>query len=274
MSPRNAALCCLEGILLLKQIASMLVISWFFLSPPARSQTLVYSLTYAETRASFHAHFANASPFPGRRSDDENLSMLRSTRKTEIYSLSLATGKSTLLFSDEGPHLEIKATGAVSSDHKAYYAGIWRERRTTPSVMVTSEEAIYELSLDATNKFRKVADAQPNQPPAILNPQSSRAAFESFKEDKYVVSIYSIPEWKLLVEAADDVDKRLAVIRIIRSITPEVNINAPPAQLSIQIPERQKVVGAIKDVNRLSPVGDGLDDVQLIQQPPAGGDFR
>jgi len=198
VSPRNAALCCLEGILLLKQIASMLVISWFFISPPARSQTLVYSLTYAETRASFHAHFASASPFPGRRSDDENLSMLRSTRKTEIYSLSLATGKSTLLFSDEGPHLEIKATGAVSSDHKAYYVGIWRERRTTPSVMVTSEEAIYELSLDSSNKFRKVADAQPNQPPAILNPQSTRAAFESFKEDKYVVSIYSIPEWKLL----------------------------------------------------------------------------
>jgi hypothetical protein len=198
VSPRNPALCCLEGVLVLKQIASMLAISCFFLSSPTRSQTLVYSLTYAETRASFHAHFASASPFPGRRSDDENLSMLRSARKTEIYSLSVATGKSTLLFSDEGPYLEIKAAGALSSDHKAYYVGVWRERRTAPSAVVSSEEAIYELSLDASNKFRQVADAQPNQPPAILNPQSTRAAFEIFKEDKYVVSIYSVPEWKLL----------------------------------------------------------------------------
>src|SRR6266436_6660473 len=149
----------------MKLNARLLTVSCLLFCTEARSQTVVYSLTYAETRASFHAHFANASPFPGRRSDDENLSMLRGTRKTEIYSLSLATGKSTLLFSDEGPHLEIKATGALSSDHEAYYVGIWRERRTTPSVMVTSEEAIYELSLDSSNKFRKVADAQPNQPP-------------------------------------------------------------------------------------------------------------
>jgi len=198
VTPRNPALCFLEDVHVLKQIAGMLAFSCLSLSPPARSQTLVYSLTYAETRASFHAHFASASPFPGRRPDDENLSMLRGARKTEIYSLSLATGKSTLLFSDEGPHLEIKAAGALSSEHKAYYVGVWRERRTTPSVMVTSEEAIYEISLDGTNKFKKVAEAQPNQPPAILNPQSTRAAFESFKEDKYVVSIYSVPEWKLL----------------------------------------------------------------------------
>src|SRR5258708_30996190 len=64
--------------------------------------------------------------------------------------------------------------------------------------MVTSEEAIYELSLDASNKFRKVANTHPNQPPPVLNPLSNRAAFEEFKEDKYVVSIYSVPEWKLL----------------------------------------------------------------------------
>lgn len=124
--------------------------------------------------------------------------MMRGTRKTEIYSLSLATGKSTLLFSDEGPHLEIKATGALANDRKAYFLGVWRERRTTPSPMVSAEEAIYEISLDGSNHFRKIADAQPNQPPAILNPQSTRAAFESFKEDRYVVSIYSVPEWKLL----------------------------------------------------------------------------
>jgi hypothetical protein len=182
----------------LKQTASLFALSCFFSCSQAHSQTLVYSLTYAETRASFHTHFANASPFPGSRSDDENLSMLRGTRKTEIYSLSLASGKRTLLFSDEGPHFEIRNAGALASSGKAYYLGVWRERRTTPSPMVTSEEAIYEISLDASNHFRKVVDAQPNQPPAILNPQSTRAAFESFKDDKYVVTIYSVPEWKLL----------------------------------------------------------------------------
>jgi hypothetical protein len=182
----------------LKQFASLLALAGVLLCSQAHSQTLVYSLTYAETRASFHAHFARVSPFPGGRSEDQNLSMLRGTRKTEIYSLSLATGKSTLLFSDDGPHLEIKATGALANDRKAYFLGIWRERRTTPSPMFASEEAIYEVSLDASNHFRKIADAQPNQPPAMLNPQSTRAAFEFFKEDKYVVSIYSVPEWKLL----------------------------------------------------------------------------
>ena len=183
---------------MLKRTVSLLTFAFFCACPPARSQTLVYSLTYTETRTSFHAHFANASPLPGRRTDDENLSMLRGARKTEIYSLSLATGKSTLLFSDEGPHLEIKGAGTLTNEHKAYGVGIWRERRTSPSPMVTSEEAIYELSLDGSNRFRRVADAHPNQPPPLLNPQSTRAAFEEFKDGKYVVSIYSVPEWKLL----------------------------------------------------------------------------
>jgi hypothetical protein len=194
----DPALCSAEATPVLKSFASLLALAVFSCAPQTRSQTLVYSRTYAETRASFHAHFANVSPAPGRRTDDENLSMMRGTRRTEIYSLSLATGKSTLLFSDEGPHLKIKAAGAVANDRKAYFVGIWRERRTTPSPMFASEEAIYEISLDASNHFRKIAEAQPNQPPAVLNPQSTKAAFEFFKDDKYAVSIYSVPEWKLL----------------------------------------------------------------------------
>jgi hypothetical protein len=192
------ALCWREAASMLQRIASFLVLVLFFWFPQVRAQTLVYSLTYVETRASFQSHFAGASAFPGRRSDDENLSMLRGTRKTEIYSLSLTTGKRTLLFSDEGPHLEIKAAGALASGGKAYYLGTWRERHTTPSPMVTSEIAIYELSLDGSNHFRKVGEAQPNQSPAVLNPQSARAAFQWFKDDRYIVSIYSVPEWKLL----------------------------------------------------------------------------
>src|SRR5258706_2072506 len=182
----------------MKLSTSLVTVSCLFFCTQARSQSLVYSLTYVETGASFRAHFATVSPFPGRRSDDENLSMLRGTRKTEIYSFSLPTGKSTLLFSDEGPHLQVMATGVVAGDGKAYIAAFWRERRTTPTPTVTSEEALYEISLDGSNHFRKIADAQPNQPPAILNPQSTRAAFEMFKDGKFVVSIYAVPEWKLL----------------------------------------------------------------------------
>jgi hypothetical protein len=182
----------------MKLSASLLTVSCLLFCSQARSQSLVYSLTYVETRASFQAHFANVSPFPGRRSDDENLSMLRGTRKTEIYSISAAGGKPALLFSDEGPHLQIMGTGAVASDGKAYIAGLWRERRTIPTPTVTSEEAIYEISLDGSNHLRKIADAQPNQPPAILNSQCTRAAFEAFKEGKFVVSVYAVPEWKLL----------------------------------------------------------------------------
>jgi len=182
----------------MKLSASLLTVSCLLFCTQARSQSLVYSLTYVETRASFQAHFANVPPFPGRRSDDENLSMLRGTRKTEIYSISAAGGKPALLFSDEGPHLQIMATGTVASDGKAYIAGSWRERRTIPTPTVTSEEAIYEISLDGSNHFRKIADAQPNQPPAILNSQSTRVAFEAFNHGKFVVSIYAVPEWKLL----------------------------------------------------------------------------
>jgi hypothetical protein len=193
----NPALCCREATIVLKRITSLIAPAFLFLCPQARTQTVVYSLTYGETRASFHAHFANVSPFPGGRTDDENLSMLRGARKTEIYSLSLATGKSTLLFSDEGPHFEIRGMGALASSGKAYYLGVWRERRTTPSPMVTAEEGIYEVSLDSSNHFRKIAEAQPNQPPAVLNRQCTKAAFETYN-DKYVVSIYSVPGWKLL----------------------------------------------------------------------------
>src|SRR5260370_30024080 len=98
----------------MKLNARLLTVSCLLFCTEARSQTVVYSLTYSETRTSFQAHFANVSPFPGRRSDDENLSMLRGTRKNEIYSLSLITGQSTLVCSDEGTHLHIMAAGAGS----------------------------------------------------------------------------------------------------------------------------------------------------------------
>jgi hypothetical protein len=102
----------------MKLSTRLLTVSCLFFCTQARSQTLVYSLSYVETRASFRARFANVSPLPGRRSQEENLAMLRHTRKTEIYSVSVADGKRSLLFSDEGMHLETQATGTVSGSGK------------------------------------------------------------------------------------------------------------------------------------------------------------
>jgi hypothetical protein len=182
----------------LMKLSATLTVSCLLFCTQARSQTLVYSVSYAETNASLRAHFANSSPFPARRSPGENLAMMRNTRKTEIYSVSLVDGKRTLLFSDEGMNLEIKATGAVSGAGKAYMAGVWREWRATPIPGPHSEAAIYEISLNGSRQFRRVLEAQPNQAPPLLNPQGTKAAFEMFVDGESVVSIYAVPEWKLL----------------------------------------------------------------------------
>jgi hypothetical protein len=164
---------------------------------PARAQTLVYSLSYSETMASSRARFANMSPNPGLRSEAENIATLRNTRKNEIYSISVADGKRSLLFSDEGMHLEIRPFGSVSGAAKAYTTGVWRERRTTPIPGFYSDDGIYELSLDGSNHFRKIADDQKQGRP-VLNPQGTKAAMVSWGNDKFAVSIYAVPEWKLL----------------------------------------------------------------------------
>lgn len=164
----------------------------------AHAQKLVYSLSYVETRASYHAHFSNVSPFPGLRSEAENLAMLRNIRKTEIYSVSIASGKRTLLFSDEGTNLELKGAGAVSAAGKAYVAGTWREKTANPRQGVVAENKVFEISLDGSRHFRKLTDLQPNQDAPVLNRQDTRAVFDAFVNGKYVVSVYAIPEWKLL----------------------------------------------------------------------------
>lgn len=162
-----------------------------------RAQTLVYALSYSETQASSRARFANVSPAPALRSEAENIAMLRNTRKNEIYSISMADGKHSLLFSDEGMHLEIRAWGSVSGAAKVYTTGVWRERRGAPTPGFYSDDGIYELSLDGSNHFRKIADDQKQGRP-VLNAQGTKAAFVGWTNDKFAASIYAVPEWKLL----------------------------------------------------------------------------
>jgi hypothetical protein len=77
-------------------------------------------------------------------------------------------------------------------------AGTWREGSPSPAQGVVAERGIYELDFDGSNHFRRVLAGRPNQPPAVLNRQGTRAAFEMFVKGKYVVSIYAVPEWNLL----------------------------------------------------------------------------
>ena len=99
--------------------ASALVVCLLFCTQ-ARAQTLVYSLSYTDTPAGRQARFANVSPAPGLRSEEQNLAILRNTRKNEIYSVSVADGKRSLLFSDAGMDLEIAAAGFVSGSSKRH----------------------------------------------------------------------------------------------------------------------------------------------------------
>ena len=162
---------------------------------PMRGQSVIYSLSYSETQASRRIRFPNGvigAPI------DDRLAMLRNLRKTEIYSVSIADGKRTLLFSDEGMNLEISPAGPVGNG-KAYVTGLVREWRTTPIPGAYSQPlAIYEINLDGSRQFRRVVEIQPNQPPALVNRQATKGVVETFVDGKYMVFVYDLPGWKLL----------------------------------------------------------------------------
>jgi hypothetical protein len=181
----------------MKLSVNLLIASCLLLCSQARAQTVIYALSYAETPASLHARFPRGVI---GASINDNLAMLRGFRKTEIYSVSMIDGKRSLLFSDEGMNLEIRPTGATLGANKAYATGIMREWRTTPTPGVNCEPpALYEVNLDGSNRFRRLVEIQTNQSPALLNRQTKKMVFGGFvSNDKYVVSIYDVPTWKLL----------------------------------------------------------------------------
>jgi hypothetical protein len=180
-----------------KLSVNVLIASSLLLCAQARGQTLIYALSYAETPAILHARFPRG--FLGASVND-SLGMLRTFRKTEIYSVSAIDGKRSLLFSDEGMNLEITPTVATLGANKAYAPGIMRGWRTTPSPVAYSEPpAIYEVNLDGSNRFRRIVEIQTNHSPALMNPQTKKVVFGVFVSNaKYVVSIYDVPTWKLL----------------------------------------------------------------------------
>jgi len=176
-----------------KKLSTNLVVVSFVLClcAPARAQTLIYSVSYAETRTSFHARYPNGA---FRASINEKLAMLRSFRKTEIYSVSMIEGTRSLLFSDEGMNLDIKPTGPVYGTDKALVTGVRREWRTAPTPGAFADPpALYEINLDGSKQFRKLLEVQPNQSPALLNPRATKAVIEAFIDGKYLFSFMNCP---------------------------------------------------------------------------------
>ncbi|HKF52661.1 MAG TPA: hypothetical protein VKB26_10130, partial [Candidatus Acidoferrales bacterium] len=169
-----------------------------------RAQSLVYVLTYGNTPASLRAQFPNGifGTTPKQR-----VAMARQRLKTEIWSVSLQGGKRTLLFSDEGTNFELIPT--VDMGHSpfvgtnvAYVKGVERSWETAPPMLYETPPGVYEVSLDGSNRFRRLFDATQNMSPAMVNAAGTRAAFYGW-EDKggYFVYVYELPSAKLLTRA-------------------------------------------------------------------------
>jgi len=185
----------------MKRSALVLIAASLLLCAQARAQTLIYSVSYGETRASFHARFPNGAL---GASVQDKLAMVRASRKTEIYSISMIDGKRSLLFSDEGMNLEIlpapiNAGYPLLGSTRAYVTAVEREWRGAPTPGVfAGPPALYEIRLDGSKQFRRLFEAKPNQSAAFLSPAGLKAMFESFADGKYTVLIYDVPTWKLL----------------------------------------------------------------------------
>jgi hypothetical protein len=175
---------------------NLLIASSLLLCANARAQTLIYARSYAQTAGRLRARFPNGAI---GATTDEKWAMLRGYEKTEIYSVSMIDGKRSLLFSDEGMHIEIAPVGASLGDGKGYAKGILWESRTAPYPGVYSEPpAIYEISLDGSNGLRKLFEIQPNQMPGLLNRQAKKAVLQADLNGKSTVFVYDAYTWRLL----------------------------------------------------------------------------
>jgi hypothetical protein len=167
----------------------------------ARAQSLVYAISYRETSASRQAH--PQPPF-FRATSAEKLLAVRAHAKTDILALSAAKRQSTVLFSDQGPSFEILPEGdpaMVVRAGKLYAIGVEREWRMGPSPGVfASDPAFYEISLDGSNKFRKLA-AVPGEHASghlFLHSSGSKLGYATYVNDKYTVFIYEVASGRLL----------------------------------------------------------------------------
>ena len=121
----------------------------------AQTAALIYSLSSKETPQSQLAHPSTYNVVTATIPD--KLMKVRAYIKTEIFSVSMADTKRSLVFSDEGPYFEIIPGGMVVAGDEAYASGIEREWRTGPTPGVyDGRPSVYELTLDGSNRYRKL----------------------------------------------------------------------------------------------------------------------
>lgn len=184
------------------------VLVWLTLFTPfAHAQELVYTANYpkaAPARGIFTMD-------PARTPPQERMMMARRARKNEIWAISLKDGKRTLLFSDEGTNFELIPTVDIGHSpfargNVAYVRGVERSWRNVPQqalpMLYETPPGIYEVSLDGSNRFRRLFDETQNMSPAMVNTAGTRAAFYGW-EDKggYFLYVYELVSGKLLTRA-------------------------------------------------------------------------
>jgi hypothetical protein len=165
----------------------------------ARAQRVVFAVSYRDTQAS-----RNARPHPTifTATPDEKVAMVRALLKTEIYAVDFS-GKRALLFSDEQLKLELQPNNesgyVIVRGDKAYMPGVERRWQGQPSPGVFSDPpAMFELTLDGSNRFRKLFEVPTNSTPLIINPAGTKAFLSAFVGDRYVAFVYDTTSWKLL----------------------------------------------------------------------------
>jgi hypothetical protein len=105
-------------------------------------------------------------------------------------------GQRSLLFSDEGKNFEISPSlglGNPVTATKAYVKGVELEWRTQPTPgAFSTPESIYEISLDGSNKFRRLFENKPNLSSAVVNLAGTKDLFQSEDDGKTIIYIYDL----------------------------------------------------------------------------------
>ena len=72
---------------------------------------------------------------------------------------------------------------------------------------------------------------------------------------------------QLFLERVDDVYEDLSILSVLSAIARKVDIHTAATQLTTQVSEREQIISAEQNMNRIRPVCDRLDHIELIQEP-------
>jgi len=176
----------------------------------ATGASLAYSLSYQDTAES---HRAQPPDYYDPHSVPNRLLSLRNYSKTDIYLVSMPDAKTSRVFSDEGPYFEIippvpGGPGAmVVAGNMAYATGIERGASSVPAqsslpALYAGRRAVYELALDASNKYRKLfeiqKEAQYGAARLFIGPSGTKIGYVSVVKEHDVVFIHDVATGALL----------------------------------------------------------------------------